>query len=55
MEAPVGEMISSNMFLEDLKLDGCDSTDDILPELVLRVDILIVGHCHSLTRLLSPT
>nr|AAT40545.2 Plant disease resistant protein, putative [Solanum demissum]ABV29181.1 disease resistance protein R3a-like protein [Solanum demissum] len=55
LKTPVGEMITNNMFLEELKLDGCDSIDDISPELVPRVGTLIVGRCHSLTRLLIPT
>ncbi|KAH0778006.1 hypothetical protein KY290_009417 [Solanum tuberosum] len=55
LKMPVGEMITNNMFLEELKLDGCDSIDDISPELVPRVGTLIVGRCHSLTRLLIPT
>ncbi|WMV56320.1 hypothetical protein MTR67_049705 [Solanum verrucosum] len=54
LEAPVSEMIS-NMFLEILHLYGCDSIDDISPELVPRALSLIVSSCCNLTRLLIPT
>ncbi|KAJ8563688.1 hypothetical protein K7X08_032140 [Anisodus acutangulus] len=40
LDASVGEMISRgncNMFLERLILAGCDSIDDIIPELVPRI------------------
>ncbi|KAJ8552112.1 hypothetical protein K7X08_028555 [Anisodus acutangulus] len=50
LETPVSEM-----FLERLSLKGCDSIDDISPELVPRARDFIVCNCHSLTRLLIPT
>ncbi|KAK6776809.1 hypothetical protein RDI58_027810 [Solanum bulbocastanum] len=54
LEAPVSEMIS-NIFLEILHLRGCDSIDDISPELVPRALSLIGSSCCNLTRLLIPT
>ncbi|KAM3303351.1 putative disease resistance RPP13-like protein 1 [Capsicum chacoense] len=42
------------MFLEKLILVGCDSIDEISPELVPRAHTLTVKRCHSLTRLVIP-
>ncbi|CAN4119260.1 unnamed protein product [Withania somnifera] len=50
LEAPVGEI-----FLEDLRLKGCDSIDDISCELVPRARTLSVKSCHNFTRFLIPT
>ncbi|XP_060170073.1 putative disease resistance RPP13-like protein 1 [Lycium barbarum] len=50
LEASVGEM-----FLDRLKLKGCDSIDDISPELVPRARDLSINNCHNLKRLLIPT
>ncbi|MCD7452577.1 hypothetical protein HAX54_017496 [Datura stramonium] len=58
LEPSASEMIHSsyyNMFLERVVLDGCYSIDDISSELVPRVRTLIVGRCHSITRLVIPT
>nr|AAU90291.2 Disease resistance protein I2, putative [Solanum demissum] len=52
LEQPVGEM---SMFLEELKLEGCDCIDDISPELFPRAGDLCVVSCHNLTRFLIPT
>ncbi|KAK4709529.1 hypothetical protein R3W88_030454 [Solanum pinnatisectum] len=49
------EPSASEMFLERLELCGCNSINDISPELVPRAHYLIVDSCHSLTRLLIPT
>ncbi|XP_070012816.1 putative disease resistance RPP13-like protein 1 [Nicotiana sylvestris] len=56
LETSVSEMISSgsDMFLESLTVEGCDSIDEISPELVPRARQLRVESCHSLTRLLIP-
>nr|XP_009773429.1 PREDICTED: LOW QUALITY PROTEIN: putative disease resistance RPP13-like protein 1 [Nicotiana sylvestris] len=56
LESSVGDMISigSNMFLEKLEMNKCDSIDDISRELVPRARILWVESCHGLTRLLIP-
>uniref|UniRef100_M1CM52 Disease resistance protein R3a n=1 Tax=Solanum tuberosum TaxID=4113 RepID=M1CM52_SOLTU len=54
LEAPVSEMIS-DMFLKILHPYGCDSIDDISPELVPRTLSLTVSSCCNLTRLLIPT
>nr|XP_016472733.1 PREDICTED: putative disease resistance RPP13-like protein 1 [Nicotiana tabacum] len=56
LETSISQMISrgSNMFLENLELDACDSIDDISPELVPRARYFSVESCHSLTRLLIP-
>uniref|UniRef100_A0A0V0HKU6 Putative ovule protein n=1 Tax=Solanum chacoense TaxID=4108 RepID=A0A0V0HKU6_SOLCH len=45
----------SEMFLERLVLTGCNSINEISPELVPRAHYLSVNSCHSLTRLLIPT
>ncbi|XP_075095595.1 putative disease resistance protein At3g14460 [Nicotiana tabacum] len=52
----VGDMISigCNMFVEKLKLEECDSIDEISPELVPQARYLSVKTCHSLTKLLIP-
>ncbi|XP_009765783.1 putative disease resistance RPP13-like protein 1 isoform X4 [Nicotiana sylvestris] len=57
LEPSVSEILSSgwNMLLKSLILKGCDSMDDISPELVPRAGELRVDHCHHLTRLLIPT
>uniref|UniRef100_M1CYU6 CC-NBS-LRR protein n=1 Tax=Solanum tuberosum TaxID=4113 RepID=M1CYU6_SOLTU len=49
------EPSASEMFLERLELSGCNSINDISPELVPRAHYLSVNRCHSLTRLLIPT
>ncbi|XP_070048743.1 putative disease resistance RPP13-like protein 1 [Nicotiana tomentosiformis] len=56
LESSVGDVISggSNMFLEKLELEGCDSINEISPELVPQARSLKVRSCHSLTRLLIP-
>ncbi|XP_075095575.1 putative disease resistance RPP13-like protein 1 [Nicotiana tabacum] len=56
LESSVGDVISggSNMFLENLELEGCDSINEISPELVPQARSLKVRSCHSLTRLLIP-
>ncbi|XP_070012343.1 putative disease resistance protein At3g14460 [Nicotiana sylvestris] len=52
LEASVGDMISggSNMFLEKLELEECDSINELVP----RTHNLSVFSCHGLTRLLIP-
>ncbi|WMV56194.1 hypothetical protein MTR67_049579 [Solanum verrucosum] len=52
LEVPVGEM---SMFLEELRVEGSDCTDDISPELLPRARRLSVKDCHNLTRVLIPT
>ncbi|KAH0713809.1 hypothetical protein KY289_009768 [Solanum tuberosum] len=52
LEEPVGHC---NMFLEELRLDGCDCIDDISPELLPRARKLRVERCPNLTRFLIPT
>ncbi|XP_016478649.2 putative disease resistance RPP13-like protein 1 [Nicotiana tabacum] len=56
LESSVGDMISigSNMFLDKLELNKCDSIDEISPELVPQARYLSVRSCHGLTRLLIP-
>ncbi|XP_075099791.1 putative disease resistance RPP13-like protein 1 [Nicotiana tabacum] len=56
LESSVGDMISigSNMFLEKLKLEGCDSINEISPELVPQARYLSVSSCDGLTMLLIP-
>nr|ALO62009.1 disease resistance N'-like protein [Nicotiana alata] len=56
LESSVGKMISrgSNMFLESLELEECDSIDDVSPELVPCARYLRVENCLSLTRLIIP-
>ena len=49
LEASVGDM-----FLEKLKLEGCDSINEISSELVPQTRYLRVERCHDLTRLLIP-
>ncbi|KAK6776818.1 hypothetical protein RDI58_027819 [Solanum bulbocastanum] len=49
------EPSASEMFLKRLVLSGCNSINDISPELVPRARHLSVDTCHSLTRLLIPT
>ncbi|OIT08743.1 putative disease resistance rpp13-like protein 1 [Nicotiana attenuata] len=51
LEASTG---GSNMFLENLDLNECDSIDEISPELVPQARCLSVVSCHGLTRLLIP-
>uniref|UniRef100_M0ZTE2 Disease resistance protein R3a n=1 Tax=Solanum tuberosum TaxID=4113 RepID=M0ZTE2_SOLTU len=52
LEQPVGEM---SMFLENLRLDGCNCIDDISPELIPSAHTLNVSNCDNLTRFLIPT
>uniref|UniRef100_A0A1U7X028 LOW QUALITY PROTEIN: putative disease resistance RPP13-like protein 1 n=1 Tax=Nicotiana sylvestris TaxID=4096 RepID=A0A1U7X028_NICSY len=44
----------SNMFLENLELEGCDSINEILPELVPQARYMSVSSCHDLTMLFIP-
>ncbi|XP_055834529.1 putative disease resistance RPP13-like protein 1 [Solanum dulcamara] len=55
LEAPVGEMSYCNMFLKELKLEECDSIDDMSPELLPRARSLRVIRCQNLTRFFIPT
>ncbi|XP_055834480.1 putative disease resistance RPP13-like protein 1 [Solanum dulcamara] len=56
LDAPVGEMsYCKDVFLKKLELAGCDSIDDISPELLPRARKLTVRRCQNLTRFLIPT
>ncbi|KAF3630423.1 hypothetical protein T459_19187 [Capsicum annuum] len=52
LEAPDSSKMNSNMFLEELRLDGCDSISS--PELVPRARYLRIERCQNLTRFLIP-
>nr|XP_009786855.1 PREDICTED: putative disease resistance RPP13-like protein 1 isoform X2 [Nicotiana sylvestris] len=56
LESSVGDMISiaSNMFLENLELEKCDSINEISAELVPQARYLTVKSCNNLTGLLIP-
>ncbi|PHU03931.1 hypothetical protein BC332_29182 [Capsicum chinense] len=52
LEAPDGSKMNSNMFLEELTLDECDSISS--PELVPRARNFYVESCQNLTKFLIP-
>ncbi|KAF3613419.1 putative bifunctional aspartokinase/homoserine dehydrogenase 1-like [Capsicum annuum] len=52
LEAPDSSRMNSNIFLEELRLDECDSISS--PELVPRAGYLSVWRCLNLTRFLIP-
>ncbi|KAM3302810.1 putative disease resistance RPP13-like protein 1 [Capsicum chacoense] len=52
LEAPDSSKMNSNMFLEELALDECDSISSL--ELVPRARYLRVMRCQNLTRFLIP-
>nr|XP_009772038.1 PREDICTED: putative disease resistance protein At3g14460 [Nicotiana sylvestris] len=56
LESSVGDVIfgGSNMFLEKLELEKCDSINEISAELVPQARYLTVQRCNNLTGLLIP-